>query len=90
MSLTISTEQSRLTTSVFQLCTFGIMDNLSVVTNKTDLTFNILAIPPVEAYFFVAIYVVVILLASFGSVLIIIAVTRTKTNIYIGMKVAAC
>ena len=60
------------------------MDNLSVVSNKTDFSFQIPAIPQTEVYILIPIYIAVILLASFGSVLIIIAVARTKTNIYIG------
>ena len=48
---------------------------------------SVLALPPSLAYPIIAVYLTVILLASFGSVLVIVAVVRTRSNVYIGKKI---
>ena len=47
---------------------------------------SVLALPPSLAYPIIAVYLTVILLASFGSVLVIVAVVRTRSNVYIGKE----
>ena len=47
---------------------------------------SVLALPPSLAYPIIAVYLTVILLASFGSVLVIVAVVRTRSNVYIGKR----
>lgn len=48
---------------------------------------SVLALPPSLAYPIIAVYLTVILLASFGSVLVIAAVVRTRSNVYIGKRI---
>ena len=48
---------------------------------------TMLALPPSLAYPIIAVYLTVILLASFGSVLVIVAVVRTRSNVYIGKRI---
>ena len=49
-------------------------------------TRSVLALPEWQAYVLIAIYVIVILVSASGSILVIIAVIRTKTNIFIGIE----
>ena len=48
---------------------------------------SVLALPPSLAHPIIAVYLTVILLASFGSVLVIVAVVRTRSNVYIGKRI---
>ena len=57
--------------------------NTSFILNQAP-NFNILAVKEWHAYCLIFIYVVVIIFSSFGSILIIAAVIRTKSNIFIG------
>ena len=63
------------------------------MTNSSDIapdtpppSVSVLALPPSLAYPIIAVYLTVILLASFGSVLVIVAVVRTRSNVYIGKE----
>ena len=56
------------------------MDNSSATPTEV----SVLAVPAWLAYSLIAVYSLVIILASLGSVLIIAAVIRTKSNVYIG------
>ena len=56
------------------------MDNSSATLTEV----SVLAVPAWLAYSLIAVYSLVIILASLGSVLIIAAVIRTKSNVYIG------
>ena len=57
-----------------------------MTNNSSSASFEltVLAVPDWLAYSLIAVYSVVILLASLGSILIIMAVCRTKSNVYIG------
>ena len=57
--------------------------NTSFILNQAP-NFNILAVKEWHAYCLIFIYVVVIIFSSFGSILVIAAVIRTKSNIFIG------
>ena len=58
------------------------MENISSFEHKFQP--NILALPDLEAYCLIFIYIIVILASAFGSLLIIGAVIRTRSNVYIG------
>ena len=62
------------------------------MNNSSDIppgppSMSVLALPPSLAYPIIAVYLTVILLASFGSVLVIVAVVRTRSNVYIGKRI---
>ena len=62
------------------------------MNNSSDIppgppAMTMLALPPSLAYPIIAVYLTVILLASFGSVLVIVAVVRTRSNVYIGKRI---
>ena len=59
---------------------FQIMNNSSF----TSFELSVLAVPHWLAYSLITVYSLVIILASLGSILIITAVSRTKSNVYIG------
>ena len=46
---------------------------------------SVLALPEWQAYILIVIYVIVIIVSASGSILVIIAVIRTKTNFFIGI-----
>ena len=52
----------------------------------TSFELSVLAVPHGLAYSLITIYSLVIILASLGSILIITAVSRTKSNVYIGTQ----
>ena len=59
-----------------------------MMNNSSSASFEltVLAVPDWLAYSLIAVYSVVIIFASLGSILIITAVSRTKSNVYIGMQ----
>mgnify|MGYP002041888407 FL=1 len=59
-----------------------------MMNNSSSASFelSVLAVPDWLAYSLIAVYSVVIIFASLGSILIITAVSRTKSNVYIGME----
>ena len=61
---------------------FQIMNNSSFTASEL----SVLAVPQWLAYSLIAVYSGVIICAGLGSILIITAVTRTKSNVYIGTQ----
>ena len=69
---------------------FDLLSSLSfqMMNNSSSASFEltVLAVPDWLAYSLIAVYSVVIIFASLGSILIITAVSRTKSNVYIGIQ----